>query len=272
MPGAFLDLLPGLLDLGVLGLDVAVLRGQQRRLVLQLGVGPLQLDLLILQLFGPRLELGGEPLRLLEQCIGARVGDDRVEVDPEGLGQLLEEVGLHRAERVERGELDDAEHLVLEQDRQHGQVRRRCLAEPGGDLDVAPGQIRDHDRPLALGDLADQRLAQPVLGRRGLVRPQPVAGDQPQLGVAARRLGQEERAVLRADQRDQLVHDQLGHHGQVPVALHHPRDLGQVGLQPVLLLVGPDGLAQRWTIALMLSLSSATSPCASTEIDRVRSP
>ena len=51
--------------------------------------------------------------------------------------------------------------------------------------------------------------------------------------------------MLRADQRGELVHDQLGHHGQVPVALHHARDPGQVGLQPVLLLVGPDGLAQR---------------------------
>jgi hypothetical protein len=62
LPGPFLDLLPGLLDLGVLGLDVAVLRGQQRRLVLELGVGPLQLDLLALQLLRPGLELGGEPL------------------------------------------------------------------------------------------------------------------------------------------------------------------------------------------------------------------
>src|ERR1035441_421261 len=51
LPGPFLDLLPGLLDLGVLGLDIAVLRGQQGRLVFQLGVGPLQFHLLILQLF-----------------------------------------------------------------------------------------------------------------------------------------------------------------------------------------------------------------------------
>jgi hypothetical protein len=39
LAGAFFDLLPGLLDLGVLGLDVPVLRGQQRGLVGQLGVG-----------------------------------------------------------------------------------------------------------------------------------------------------------------------------------------------------------------------------------------
>jgi hypothetical protein len=38
-----LDLLPGVLDLGVLDLDVALLPGQLHRLVLQLGVGTLQL-------------------------------------------------------------------------------------------------------------------------------------------------------------------------------------------------------------------------------------
>ena len=39
-------------------------------------------DLLILQLLGPCLELGGEPLRLLEQRVGARVRDDRVQLTP----------------------------------------------------------------------------------------------------------------------------------------------------------------------------------------------
>ena len=85
--GALLDLLPGLLDLRVLGLDVPVLRGEQRRLVGQLGVGPLQLLL-------PRLQLGGQPLRLLEQRVGAGVGDHRVHVDADG---------LHRAARGSRG-------------------------------------------------------------------------------------------------------------------------------------------------------------------------
>ena len=68
----------GHLDLAVLDLDVAVLLGEQRRLLLELGVGVLQLDRLALQLLG-------EALRLLEQLLGAGVGDDRVEHDADGL-------------------------------------------------------------------------------------------------------------------------------------------------------------------------------------------
>ena len=93
-----------------------LLGGQQRRLVLQVGVGPLQLLRPGLQLRRPRLQLGRQPLRLVEQRVGAGVGDDRVDADPERLGELLEEVDLDRRELGERRELDDAEHLGLEQD------------------------------------------------------------------------------------------------------------------------------------------------------------
>ena len=117
LPGPFLDLLPGQLDLRVLGLDVLLLRGEQLRLVLQVGVGLLQFLRPRLQLGRARLQLGRQPLRLLEQRVGAGVGDDRVDADPERLGELLKEGDLDRRELAERGELDHAEHLVLEQDR-----------------------------------------------------------------------------------------------------------------------------------------------------------
>ena len=83
------------------------------------------------------LQLGGQPLRLVEQGVGAGVGDDRVEVDADALHQLLEEVALHGGEPVERRQLDDAEHLVLEHDRQHDQVDRRRGAQARGDPHVA---------------------------------------------------------------------------------------------------------------------------------------
>src|SRR5690606_18158223 len=41
-----------------------------------------------------------------------------------------------------------------------------------------------------------------------------------------------------------FVHDEFRDHGQVAVTLHQPGDPRQVGLEPVLLLVGPGGLAQ----------------------------
>ena len=51
--------------------------------------------------------------------------------------------------------------------------------------------------------------------------------------------------MLRAHQRRERIHDQFRDDSQISVALHHAGDAGQVGLQPVLLLVRPDGLAQR---------------------------
>ena len=102
-----------------------------------------------------------------------------------------------------------------------------------------------------------------------------VGREQPQLGlaVARRRLDEEERAVLRADERRQLGHDQPRHRLEVALALQHAGEAGQVRVEPVLLRVplasSRGGCAIIW---LMLSLSSATSPCASTVIERVRSP
>ena len=49
-------------------------------------------------------------------------------------------------------------------------------------------------------------------------------------------------------------------------------NLREVGLEPVLLGVLLRRLRRLTIIWLMLSLSAATSPCASTSIDRVRSP
>ena len=154
---------------------------------------------------------------------------------------------MHPGEPAERAGLDDAEHLILEYDLgEDYQVDRGGLAQPGGDLHVVGGQVGDHDRGLVgLGDLADQRLAEPELAGRLEVRAQAVAGEQPQARLAAGVLGQEERAVLPAHQRDQLAHHQVGHHAQVTLALHQAGDPGQVGLQPVLLFVGDGGLPQR---------------------------
>jgi len=50
--------------------------------------------------------------------------------------------------------------------------------------------------------------------------------------------------VLRPHHRSQLRHDQVCQRLQVALALHEPGELGQVGLQPVLLLVGPRCIAK----------------------------
>ena len=197
-----LDLLPGLLDLAFL-VSMSRFCAAAGRLVGQLGVGPLQ--------FLCRLQLRGQPLRLVEQRVGAGVGDHRVDVDADGLHQLLEEVAVHLGERPQRPGLDDAEHLVLEHDRHDHHVDRAGLADRRGDADVARRDLVQHDRLAGLGDLADQRLDRAAPGRAS--RRRSAARTRRSAAAGSRRLaglGEEERAVLPADQRDELVHDQLG--------------------------------------------------------------
>ena len=112
---------PRLLDLAVLALDLLVLLGQQPRFLLQLLVGLLQLLLLALQ-------LAGEALGLLQQLLGAAVGLDGVEHDPDRLRELLQEREVGLVEAVEGGQLHHRLHLALEDDGQHDDVQRRGLA------------------------------------------------------------------------------------------------------------------------------------------------
>ena len=77
--GFFLERVAGLLDLGVLALDLGVLLGEQLRLGAQLFVGLLELTL-------AGLQLGSELLRLREQPLGAHRRLDGVEDDADGSG------------------------------------------------------------------------------------------------------------------------------------------------------------------------------------------
>jgi len=78
--------------------------------------------------------------------------------------------------------------------------------------------------------------------------------------------------VLRTHQRCQFREQKLRHGEQVALALHHAGELGDVGLQPILFVVLAVVAARFTIISLMLSFKDATSPCASTAIERVKSP
>ena len=110
----------------------------------------------LLQLLLLRLQLGGEPLGLAQQRVGAGAGDDRVQVDADGRDQLREEGLVHLGERAERAEFEHAEGLVLVHDGQHQQADRRRLAETGGDPHVTGRGLVNHDRPPAARRLPDQ--------------------------------------------------------------------------------------------------------------------
>ena len=113
--GLLLQRLAGLLHLLVLALHLLVLVHQQAGLLLQLLVGLLQFLLAALQLLGQRL-------RLRQQVLGAHVGRDGVDHDADGFGQLVQEGLVRGVEALERGQLQHAAHLALEDHRQHDHV------------------------------------------------------------------------------------------------------------------------------------------------------
>jgi hypothetical protein len=154
--GSGLQLLAGLLDLQILGLDVPVLGDQQGGLFLELGIGALELLLPCLQFLRAGLQLGSQPLGLLEQLVGTGVGHDRVEVDADGAHQLFEERLLNRRELVRRGQLDRAEHLAFDHDRQHDHRAGGSPAQPRGDRHVVGGRVLQRDGALAARGLSDQ--------------------------------------------------------------------------------------------------------------------
>ena len=255
----------GLLHLLVLLLHLGLLAGQQMGLLLQLGVGALQLVLLLLeQLLGllqraglllqPLVGLGqrvllalqalGQRLRLPQQLLGPHVGRDRVEHDADALGQLLEEGEPDLVELVEGGELQHRPGLALEQHRQHRDAPGWRLAQARRDLDVALGQVVDPEHPAAAGALPHQPLAELELALDLHPVLVGVAGEELEGRLLARGVHDVEHPVVRGDQRGEVREDQLRHRRQVALALQHPAELGQVGLEPVLLHVLARGVAE----------------------------
>ena len=124
--GLFLERVAGLLDLGVLALDLGILLGEQPGLGAQFLVGLLQLAL-------ARLQLDGELLRLRQQALRAHRRFDGVEHRADAERELIEESEVHLGEGLQRGQLDDRLGLSLEEHRQHDDAHLRRLAETRGD-------------------------------------------------------------------------------------------------------------------------------------------
>src|SRR4029079_2633918 len=151
--GLFLQRLPRLLDFLVLALDLLVLVGQQAGLVLELLVG-------LLQFLLPALQLLRQRLRLRQQVLGTRVGLARVDHDAYAFRELVEEGFVRRAEALERGELEHALDLALENNRDHQNVLRRRAPEAGENGDVVARHIGQQDLLFFDRALADQSFTE----------------------------------------------------------------------------------------------------------------
>ena len=150
---------PGQLDLAVLDLDGPVLLGQLGRLLLQLGVGVLQLLLLHLEQLLRRLERLGLVLQLQVRAASARPAgtvsssdwlcsswvrrcDSSSSSSVRVLAMIVatttptvsticsRKAWLIEGEGAHGGQLDDAQHLLLEHHRQHDHVHRGLSPRP----------------------------------------------------------------------------------------------------------------------------------------------
>ena len=151
--GLFLERVAGLLDFGVLALDLGVLLGEQPRLGAQLLVGLLELAL-------AGLQLDGELLRLREQALGAHRRLDRVEHGADALREQVEEGERPRCEVLQRGQLDDRLGLSFEEHGQHDDADLPRLAEAGGDGDEIRRHVGEQDALLLHRALADEAFAE----------------------------------------------------------------------------------------------------------------
>ena len=207
--GLLLDAAPGRVDLHVLDLDVAVLLGELLGLLLQLGVGPLQLGRLVLQLHG-------EPLGLREQLLGAPVGLDGGDRDADRGDQPLQERQVQRRERRDRAQLDHPEALALELDGQHDDRARRgptrCRSGSAGSPRARSPRASDPPAGRRLPDepLAGAERQRRILDRRARSRRPSPSAPAVRPDPAIRWWRQEERPDLRVHQRRDLVHDHAG--------------------------------------------------------------
>ena len=267
LAGFLFQLSLGALHLLILALDLFVLRLQQSRFLFQLLVGLLQLFLLRLeqlfrslqrlgllfqpfvrlgQLFLLRLQLFGERLRLRQELFRPHVRLDGVDDHANRLGELVEQRDVGLGEAAERGQLHHREDLPFEDDGKDHDVGRPRLAQSGVDLDVIGRRVGDQDALLLECGLTDQTLADPELLVEmfpllvGVGRRQP----EPLVVTVVPGVHDVEDTVCGSHHRRQFAEDHLGDRLQVLLSLHHPGELGQVGLQPVLLGVPRGGLAE----------------------------
>ena len=149
--GFFLQRVAGLLDLGVLALDLGVLLGEQPGFGAQFLVGLLQLAL-------ARLQLDRELLRLRQQALGTHRRFDGIEHRADAERELIEEGEVDFGERLQRGQLDNRLGLALEQHGQHDNADLRRLAQAGGNADELRRHIGEQDALLFHGALAGEPL------------------------------------------------------------------------------------------------------------------
>ena len=226
-----------MLDLGVLALHLRVLLGEQLGLAGQFFVGLLKFGL-------TRLELDGQLLRLGQQALGPHRRFDGIEYRADALREQVQERERAGAEGSQCRQFDDGLGLALEQHWQDDDADLLRLAETGRNPDEIRRHVREQDALLFDRALPDQAFA----GTDGFMQwrraGMGITGQLFELRFVAVVGQMVNGALMGIDQRRQFVEQQPADGIEFALALQHAGELGQVGLEPVLLAVALRGLAQ----------------------------
>ena len=202
-----------------------------------------QLPRLVLEIAGPLGQLGVGDLQLLQQLLRPRGGRARVQHHAKPFGEPLEQHAVDGLEARQRGELEDALHLALEEDGHDHQAAGRGIADPGPYPDVGRGKLVDGDDALLQRALTDQAFARTESVPCPFAR-MSVGADALERQVGFLPLGDEHGCILGRDLRRQRTQHGPAQLLDAAPPLQQPRQTGEIRIQPVLFLVGLRALAQ----------------------------
>ena len=185
------------------------------------------------------MKLDGELLRLLQQVLRAHRRFDRIQHDPDRLRQLLEKRQVGGREGRKRRQLDDGFGFSLEQYRQHDNVCGRRAAEAGLN-DVIGGDVLQQN--ALFFDSALPHQTAPQLDSQGLIVTHRITGQQPQRRCRHNisrfdRLHLVNRSLLDIHKGRQFREKHFADGDEIALALQHSGKPGQIGFEPVLLVV-----------------------------------
>ena len=159
--------------------------------------------------------------------------------------QLLEEREIDRRKGLQRSQFDDGLGLRLRTARGSTMMLTcRALPRLETDLRVVRRHVGQQDALLLHGALADQAFAQAMRLGRDVRRMWRSSASSLRPCVPSSPGQVVDGALLGLTSGRQLGREHLGRPYQVALALQHAGELGEVGLQPILLAVALRGLAE----------------------------
>ena len=174
---------------------------------------------------------------MLEQVFRPGVCLDGMKDNANALGQLIEERLMCRIETLERRKFHDCFYFSFEQDRQDHDISRARFAEARAHFHITGRHVDEKNTLFFQRCLPNQALSQFEMSLYAVPFGVSVTGQKLEFWLVRRVAHNIEDAVLGGNHRGQFRQDKFANRQQVPLPLQHARELGEIGFEPVLLLV-----------------------------------